>query len=412
MIETANPAPTRPCPRWCGLLVAVCLVFAFASSYYSWTHNSHELQLRKRYPGWFRGHYALFDGYGTYTEQIRNLIRSPERFGEAFRAYATKYHHTNTPLYPLLCALLTFAGLNTVWSCFTVNAAASLLCVFLFYRLIRQRSSVFGRPELLTFLTFLLHCSVLSGLARPLPDMMCLAVLLAFFLACRHYQETQQRRRLVAVAVLCVVGALTKTVLYLLAPVFVIVLVKGVMTGSRWSTRRRVLISGAFGVVAVAVMVGVLVVLRDTASIRFVLNISRNAFGAWFSSRNLPGVIEGGLAFFALSFGLYPLILAGGWSRQLAREEMEHVVWLALYAGQRILFAGFNLGYGRARYGIPLVASLAILCLPGYRRLCASERWRWFAPVPILLQVAVWCYFLYRLTGVPRGVVVNINLPG
>ncbi len=193
--------------------VLACLALAFASSFYSWTHNSHEGELRHRFPTWFRDGYALFDGYGNYTEQLRNVMLDPQGAAASFQRFTRNYIHANTPLYPLLAAVVSLGGLSIVWSCFSVNLAASLLCVFLFYQLVRQRSAWFGWPELLTFLTFLLHCSVLSGLARPLPDMLCLAVLLAFFWTCRRFRDTHRRRWLALATALCVIGILTKTIL-------------------------------------------------------------------------------------------------------------------------------------------------------------------------------------------------------
>jgi hypothetical protein len=412
MSETANPPPAKSRVPWRGVLVLGCLLFAFASSFYSWTHNSHERQLRQRFPTWYRDGYVLFDGYGNYTEQIRNVILDPQKYRASFQHYVGVYIHANTPLYPLLCAVVSLTGLSIVWASFAVNLAASVLCVFVFYQLVRQRAAIFGWPELLTFLTFLLHCSLLSGFARPLPDMMSMAVLLAFFWTCRRYYVTSQRRWLGLAAALCVVGILTKTILYLQVPLFFLVLLRGMVPDILRPTRRQLLTGIACGVTAALVLAVAVFVLRNTASMRFVLGVSRNAFAAWLNADDRHVVIRGGAAFFALALGLFPVVVAVGWRRGLAREELEHVAWLVMYAGQRLLFAGFNLGYGRARYGIPVVASLAILCLPGYRKLWESPRWRWFAPVPILLQVAIWTYFLYRLSSVPKGIRVNIGVPG
>ncbi len=56
----------------------------------------------------------------------------------------------------------------------------------------------------------------------------------------------------------------------------------------------------AFGFAAVVVLAGIILVLRNTASMRFVLNISRSAFSAWLNADDRHLVIRGGIAFFAL----------------------------------------------------------------------------------------------------------------
>src|SRR5262245_60911118 len=87
-------------------LLIPALLFAFASSYYSWTHNTHEKQLRRVYPGWFTGPYVIFDGYGQYAGQIQYLIQHPSQT-PGFEKFVKGYIHSNTPFFPFLAAAIS-----------------------------------------------------------------------------------------------------------------------------------------------------------------------------------------------------------------------------------------------------------------------------------------------------------------
>jgi hypothetical protein len=64
---------------------------------------------------------------------------------------------------------------------------------------------------------------------------------------------------------------------------------------------------------------------------------------------------------------------------------------------QRFLFLGFSTQYGRARYGIPLAASVLLLSLPGMRRLWERPAGRLVATLPLACGLLIWLWFLLGL---------------
>ncbi|MCX7018152.1 MAG: hypothetical protein WCK47_01860 [bacterium] len=380
------------------VLLAFIIVAAFVSSFYSWTHNTHELVLRGRYPTWYRGGHVLFDGYGDYADAIRDWIMAPQTRWPQFQRFLHEHVHANTLIYPLLAALVGLSGLGTVWSCFAVTLAASVLCLYLFYLLILQRDREFGTPAKICFVAFVLHVPNLSGWCRPLPDMLALDVLLLFFLCYRRFRESGEMRWIVLCTGLCVAGALTKSVLLLLTPLLVVLLARNCFIAPCGSLTVRVRLSlaiaGALCVVAAAALA---VSASHTPGIRFLVHSTLNALDSWRQAGDFKLVAFGALLFAGLSFNLYPLIAASGWKKGLAGREFEHIAWIALYLIQRFWHAGFNLGYGRARYGIPLAASALILALPGFQKLWPNRRTRFLVFVPVAVSLVIWLYFLVTL---------------
>lgn len=384
--------------RWWLVVIACAIAFGFATSFHAWKQNSHQQMLKEFHPSWIRGEYVLFDGYGDYSDLIGDWLRGMPGSGNALARASRTYVHSNTPVYPALTAVVSLTGVDTVWAGLLVTVASSALCLGLFWMLLRQRCARPGAPEYLCFVSFALHVSIVSGLARPLPDMLALAAQLGVFLTLRDFAVNGSRRSLILCAVLCVAGTGIKTIMVLTIPLALACLLvygarnRGATPVSHALRLWWIWVAGVLVILAVAALV-----LRDSQSLRFLLDSTRHSLSAWKDPVALLGPLKAGILFAVLAFGLYPLVIAAGWRRTLPREELEHFLWIALYVAQRLYYMGFNVHFGRARYGIPLAASVLILALPGFRRLWASPRTRGLAVLPAVFHVAVWLYFLATL---------------
>ena len=380
------------------LAVACVCVFAFGASFYAWTHNTHEFTLRADFPTWFMYGYPLFDGYGDYAAAIRHLLQNPLSGWTQFLSFLRGYFHSNTPLFPLVAAVFSLGGIGILWSCFLTTLLSSVACLLLFHRLLLQRDPGFGTPAKLCFIGFALHVPNLSGWCRPLPDTMALAIIIGFFVGYRQFRDTHRKRWLWFCVGCCVVGVFAKTLVLLLLPLLVLLLVRDLIRRSELRRKRRVRM-------AVATLLFLLTAIVLTGALygnrmecfRFIYDSTHNAYDAWRSIPDPMPIVRAGVLFLFLAFGLYPLLTACGLSRRLVGGELEHFAWIAIYLLQRLWHASFNMGYGRARYGIPLAASVLILALPGVQRLWPHKAGRVLACVPVITGLVVWGYFLATL---------------
>lgn len=381
-------------PRWALLLPA--LAFAFLTSYYSWTNNTHEAQLRRVYSWWFTGHYVIFDGYGAYAAQLKYLLVHPDAT-VGFKKFLHGYMHANTPLFSVLAALVSFTGLSILWSCFAVTIISSIATIGLFVALLRQRDPAMGPGTVACFYSFLFHPSMLSGWARPLPDMTAMALLLGFFWCIREFEQCHRKRMLGAAAILCVAGMATKTALYLLLPFVAIMFSVHFARAWRRSHWHVHPIAMLVALIIVAAPLAVVLMNQDSSSVRFLFHVLRSPIVHPPKAKEMIPILISALIFFTVTFNSYSLVLWYGWRKSLFREEFEQVLWVGLYLLQRIVFVGFSELFARARYGIPITASLLILALPGFEKLHANPRTRPLVYIPAAFNLMVWVVFLARL---------------
>ncbi|MCX7718433.1 MAG: hypothetical protein N2111_08540 [Candidatus Sumerlaeaceae bacterium] len=403
MSQTVTKVSAEGLPGWVARLVlAMAGVFAAATSYLAWTRNTHELVLRHRFPTWYRDGYVLFDGYGDFTDVLYEYLKSPgPEQSTLLSQFLTGYLHSNTPVYPGLSALARLAGLSTVWACVLVSLLSSIVCVLLFVQLVKQMSgrSRLDGPGLLCAAGFVLHVPVLSGFVRPLPDMTALAIQLLFFLSYGWFRERPRAWPLLVCVAAVVVGTLTKTYMLLLIPTLGLLLLRDFVTRPDVRRSRGVLaVAGVFAA-AGAAKVAMIVAAGETAvSIGYIQAAAMNAFEMLRDPPPTEALVRAGGLFFVLALGAYPLLmLAGG--RDLRRSDwaLEHALWIAIYVAQRFLFLGFSTQYGRARYGIPLAASVLLLSLPGMRRLWERPAGRLVAALPLACGLVIWLWFLLGL---------------
>jgi hypothetical protein len=379
-------------------------VFAAATSFLAWTRNTHELVLRHRFPTWYRDGYVLFDGYGDFTDVLYEYVKSPgPEQSTLLSQFMTGYLHSNTPVYPFLAALLRLCGLSTVWACVAVALLSSVACVALFAALLKQadgsRKDGWDGPALLCMAGFVLHVPVLSGFVRPLPDMTALAIQLSFFLTYGWFRERPRAWPLLACVGAVIAGILTKTYMLLLLPTLGILLVRDFVTRPDVRRSRDVLAVVAVFAAAGAAKATMIIVAGDTAvSLGYIQAAAKNAFEMLKNPPPAEALARAGGLFLVLALGGYPLLMVAG-RRDLRRSPwaFEHMLWIGIYLLQRYLFLGFSTQYGRARYGIPLAASVLLLSLPGIRRLWPHPAGRLLAMLPLAAGLVIWLWFLLGL---------------
>ncbi|MGB9690693.1 MAG: hypothetical protein ACPL7D_00830 [Candidatus Sumerlaeaceae bacterium] len=383
--------------------ILVATLFAFATSFYAWRYSPHVEGLRRVYPTWYYGDFVIFDGYGPYSQWLAAaIVRRPGAIAHLVE-FLRFDPHAHTPLYPFLCALVILGVGNVVVAHVSVTVAASLVALWLFTVLLRtQWPTSPPRVRQLAYLGFLLHPGVASGLARPMPDSLALALVLGFFLALLRFHDTGRLRWLTSAAVLAVCAILTKTVMVLLVLTAVFWWILDFRSAHRATTRRRLVRIGA--PLLAGIVVGVVFfwwLLRETEAMNV---LATAACSAWYTVTT-PSLLFGHVPAFALflviAFGLYPLVWRNVCFR---REELPGVrllvLWGGIYLIQRIVFVGFNLAYGRARYTMPLAPAVVLLSVPGLERLWQRGGWhRWLASAPWFFHLAIWCTYLLSLKG-------------
>ncbi len=389
-----------------GLLGATIL--AFLSSFCAWRYSPHVEGLRNIYPSWYYGEFVIFDGYGAYSQWLAAVMVGRPGAAAHLAEFLRYDPHAHTPLYPFLCALVILLVGNVVFAQLVVTVLASLASLWLFWVLLRtQWPTCSLSVRWLSYLGFLFHPGVTSGLARPMPDSLALALQLGVLLALVRFQKSGRRRMLVVAGVLTLCAILTKMVMVLLVPTtFVWWALEYVRTHDTPIVRKRLLSIGAplLGFVAV-VAAFVWWSLRDTHAMKFLATAMTHAAHTLTTPSLLLSHTPAFALFLVIGFGFYPLL----WSKVRVKPEEKpavrlHGTWVGIYLLQRVFFAGFNLAYGRARYTMPLAPAVLLFSTPAleeyWRR---GGKWRIAAVAPACFHLAIWCAHLLTLRGSVTG---------
>ncbi|MCX7626390.1 MAG: glycosyltransferase family 39 protein [Candidatus Sumerlaeaceae bacterium] len=397
--------------KYCGYAIAgISAAFAFVTSYLAWRFSPHAVGLRDLYPSWYYGDAVIFDGYGPYSQWIAAVLVGREGAWYHLSEFIRHDYHSHTPLYPFLCALVILVVGNVVWAHLFVTLTASIMALGLFWRLLGLHFG--GRPDpavqLLVFCSFVFHPGVISCLARPMPDSLALALLLGVFYAFYRFVHTARRRWLWLAYVLILFAMLTKTVLILLAPTIVIwALWSRREAGNQRRLRRRLM---HLALPVTLVCAGLIFLLwwslRSTRAMAFVLAAVAHSVEALTQPKVFFSHAPAFALFLVIGFGLYPLFWRWpmGQIRQLRLAHGFHRVWLVMYLLQRVLFAGFNLAYGRARYTLPLAPSVVLEASDQLAQWWKDGGWRRVGALfPCLFHLAIWCAHLMSLLPLVRG---------
>lgn len=391
-------------------ILGIATVFAFITSYLAWRFSPHAAGLRDMYPSWYYGDFVIFDGYGPYSQWIAAVLAGREGAMDHLAEFIRHDYHSHTPLYPFLCALVILIVGNVVWAHLAVTLTASVVALWLFWRLVGLHfgSQQPAAPHLLAFCSFVLHPGVASCLARPMPDSLALALLLGVLYAVYRFISTARRRWLWLAAVLILLSMLTKTVLVLLAPTIVIWALwsRREAADHRRMKRRLVRLALPATLLSATLVLMLWWTLRTTRAMAFVSTALVHAFHTLTQPKILMSHVPAFALFLVIGFGVYPLF----WKRRMGETRQErlrhsfHRAWLAIYVLQRVLFAGFNLAYGRARYTLPLAPSVVLEASGQLAPWWMAGGWKRVAAMaPCLFHLAVWCAHLMSLRPLVRG---------
>lgn len=380
-------------------ILAILFCLSYAISHVWWSGNDNREAILANYPQWEFHGLILYDGYGNYAEHLFEAISNPgeESLG-SLREFSRGYIHTLRPLFPLLVALVALAVRDILIAAILVNLAASLAAIYLLNLLIRRHLAFRGSAAFRLNLLFISHVSIVGMFARPMSDALALAgILLCFHLALCFLEEKRlSTLAWLALAILGTVSAKTVTVLLLGALPLGLIKTDGIP--GRTLAFRFLLVSGGAFLAGVAILGLLKLFFPEHQAVVFLFEVLRGPLGMFRAGPEWWTLfIKAAILFLAISLQAYPFFWMGNreWLKPVYRILLA---WIALYLLQRFVFAGFNLSYSRARYGIPLVPGAILLAYPGMIRLF-GEKGTGYATIALAaLNYALWPAILIKET--------------